>query len=103
MPASFTKQPYEAFGIEGDFVNVLDTGETIVLGSSSVTAVDNADNDKSSVVLNQATVAVADLTKLRVQCQAGVESESPYKVTFRILTSDSNKYEIDVNMKVKEI
>lgn len=102
MAASFTKQPYEAFGIDGDFVNVLETGETLILGSSSVTAQDKDGNDMTNTVLDQSTIAV-DGTKLKIRCQAGIPAESPYKITFRTVTSLDNQFEVDVNMKVKEI
>lgn len=97
----FTKQPYEEFYIAGCFSNVLETGETLVLAESTVTAQDNNETDKSSDVLDQATISVID-SKLQIRCKAGIESESPYKLTFRVTTSTGNKWEIDVKMNVDE-
>ena len=98
---TFTKQPYEAFGISADLVNVLETGETIVAGSSTVTAVDKDGNPATSEVLNTGSKAV-DGSKLVIQCQDGTEDKSPYKITFRMVTDSGNQYEVDVKMKIKE-
>jgi hypothetical protein len=99
---SFTKQPSEEFYIAGGFTNVLQTGETIVEGSSTVTAVDTSDDsDASTIVLEQATKTV-DGVYLKMQCKAG-ENNGKYKITFRASTSDGNLFEVDVLMRVKEI
>lgn len=100
-PESFTKQPAEAFTIAGDFVNVLETGETIVIGSSTVTALDVDEVDSTSIVLDGA--ASVDTTRLKQKVQAGVEANSPYKITFLAVTSLGNAFEIDVFMEVEEI
>ena len=98
----FRKQPYEEFYIAGCYSNVLETGETLVIGGSIVTAVDTDGNDKSSDVLDQATISVVD-SKLQIRCKAGIESESPYQITFKTTTSTGNKWEIDVKMDVDEV
>lgn len=102
MAEVFKKQSYEKFGVEGDFSKVLATGETLVLGSSVVIAEDKDGNDMSTTVLNQASLSVVG-AKLVIQCKAGVATESPYKITFRTVTSANNQFEVDARMKVKEI
>ncbi|MHA2065073.1 MAG: hypothetical protein ACXABY_11920 [Candidatus Thorarchaeota archaeon] len=98
----FTKQPYEDFFIDANFEDVIDTdAENIVLGSSSVTAV-NISGDEDVTVFDDATLVVQSLTKLAVRIKAGIEAKSPYKFTFKIVTSLNNKWEKDVFMKVEE-
>jgi len=106
---SFSKQPYEAFVIYGDIVDVQLAGEAIAIGNSSVVAEDKDGNDVSTVVLDQSTIAVGDSPDggtsniLQIQCRAGVGTESPYKVSFKMETDQNNKWEVDVKMKVKEL
>ena len=97
---NFKKQPYEEFLIAGDYVNVLNSGETLVLGSSSAAASDSAGNDQTSVVLDVSTLAVSG-SQLKVKVRAGVTGET-YKITFKTTTSLGYKWEIDVNMRVIE-
>ena len=103
----FTKQTYEEFYIAGDFSededgnDILDSGETIVLASSTVAAEDKDGTDVSSTVLDQSTKTV-DGSQLKMLCKAGAEASSPYKITFKAVTSSGNKYEIDVRMNIEE-
>ncbi|MEA1998777.1 MAG: hypothetical protein U9N61_05580 [Euryarchaeota archaeon] len=101
---TFTKQSYEVFWISASFANDLGDSEAIVLASSTVTAIDANGDDVTSTVLVSGTISVSDQT-LRIQVQAGSESLSPYKITFRITTNASpvNKWEHDVRMKIKEL
>ena len=103
----FTKQSYEEFYVAGDFSedkdgnDLLASGETIVLGSSVVAAEDEDGTDVSSIVLDQLTKTVSG-SQLKILCKAGAAASSPYKITFRIVTSLGNKYEIDVRMVIEE-
>ena len=101
---NFTKQPYEVFWISASFVNDLGSSEAIVIGSSAVTAMDSAGVDVTSSIIVSGTESVLGQT-LRAQIQAGLETLSPYKITFRITTDavPVNKWEKDVAMKVKEL
>ena len=98
----FSKQPYEEFVIAGDFADVLETGETLDLSSSSVSATDKDGNDVSLTILEQATVVIEG-SQLKVRCMAGESDLSPYKVTFRTSTNLTNKWEIDIKLQVKEL
>lgn len=108
----FTKQNYEEFFIAGDFVDVITTtGETLTLGSCTVEAIDKAGNDVADVVLEQATKKLDDSpdsatgftdNMLAIRCRAGEQAKSPYKITFKGVTSELNKWEVDINMKIKE-
>jgi hypothetical protein len=99
----FYKQPGEKFFIDGNFEDVLTTGEEIVLNSSTVTAVDSQGEDATDDVLFANTKTIQDNTKLAIRCQAGAEASSPYKITFTISTDLDNVWEIDVQMRVEEI
>ena len=106
---SFTKQNYEQFFIAGDLVNVLETGESIVLADTTITAINSDGDDATTEVLQPATKALDDspnggtnnMVKIRVQ--EGAEADSFYKITFRIPTDQDNKWEIDIKMKIKEL
>ena len=97
----FTKQPYEEFVISGDFVNVLVGTESIIAGSSDITAIDTStEQDSTTEVVDIATKTVSG-SQLRVRCQAGDDGED-HKITFRVKTTQDNKFEIDVLMHVVE-
>jgi len=107
---SFEKQNYESFFIAADLVDVLETGEIIDLGSTTIVAVkEDGTTDATNIVLQPLTKTLDDspdggsnnMVKIRVQ--AGVEADSPYKITFKIPTSLNNKWEVDVKLKIKEL
>ena len=99
----FEKRPYESCFLAANFANVMDTSvETIVLGSSSVVALDSA-GDVDNTVLNIGTLAIEDITKLKVRILAGVEALSPYSYIFKIITSQNNKWEKDIQMSVEDL
>jgi len=100
----FEKQSYEEFPIAADFVNVMDSSESLTLSSCAVEAEDKDGSDVSSTVLDQTTLKV-DGTQLKIVCKAGSESKSPYKITFKGVTDATppNKWEVDVRMEVEEI
>jgi len=104
-----TKQNYEAFFIAGSILNNQEADEVVELASSSVTAEDKDGTDKSTEILVQASKKLADDPNgsysdnaLAIQCKAGIEGESMYKVTFYMETNKGNKWEVDMNIKVKE-
>ena len=103
IPGRFTKQPYEEFYWGADFSDVLDTdNESIVLGSSSITAVDISGTTDITVYYSGTLVVVSN-TLLAVRVKAGEEGLSPYKLTYKIETTAGNKYEKDVLMTVEEV
>lgn len=93
----FEKEPWESYLISGDFQNVIeDSGESIVLGSSTVTAVDKDGTDASADILDGAPSTLGDYLTIRVK--EGTLANSPYEITFRITTTLGNKWEMDVEM-----
>ena len=103
IPGRFTKQPYEEFYWGADFSDVLDTdNESILLGSSSISAMDVVGTADTSVYY-AASLAVINNTLLGVRVKAGEEGLSPYKLTYKIETTAGNKYEKDVLMTVEEV
>lgn len=98
---SFEKQPWEEFTIAGDFTNFVLSGEEAQLTGSSVAAEDCDGVDATDDVLYASGMAV-DGTKLTVKVKAGVEAKSPYKITFKINTTENRKFEVDVHMHIKE-
>lgn len=96
------KQPDESFPVYGDFVDVLATGETLVIGSCSVTVVDVNGDDATATMVQG--LSVQDTTKLKTTLKkAGVEANSPYKGTFNAITSNGNEYEIDFKVRVIDL
>jgi len=105
----FTKQNSETFFISVDFTDVLETDETIVVGSCTVVAKDVAGADTSSGVLAAGSIAVGDAADgttdgvLKIKVKAGTEALSPYKITFTAVTSLNNTWEKDIEMCVVEL
>jgi hypothetical protein len=97
----FTKQPYEEFTVSSDFSRNFLAGETI--SNQAVVATDGAGTDVTATVTNQASVGNDGASKVSVLVKAGTESGSPYKLTFRCVTSLGHKWEHDVQMRVVEL
>jgi len=93
------KQSYEEFTVQVSFALNLASGESIV--SSTVTAVDKAGTDVSSTITDQTTV-VQTSNAVSLKVRAGSASMSPYKLTFRCVTSAGHKWEHDITMRVRE-
>ena len=106
---SFKKQNYEEFLVAGDCVDVLDTGEELILAGSEVIAYDSEGTVVSGDVLIAPTMALGDSpdggtnNMLQIRCKDGLEANSPYKITFRMITDQGNRWEVDVRMKIKEL
>lgn len=97
----FEKQPSEVFFIDTDFTPVLGTGESIVGGSSSASAVTRAGVDATATILEVSTFTVVG-NKLFIQVKAGVAINSPYKITMKGGSDQTNVWEKDIQMTVKE-
>jgi len=108
------KQSYEEYFIHGDFSDVMESGEIIQDATWSVTAedagvVDDEGNyttppeDATDTVTDQGSI-YADEKKLYVRIKGGSEDEgkSPYHITFKVVTSLGNKWEVDGQIKIKE-
>ena len=98
----FTKQNSETFFISADYSDVLETGETIIVGSSTVVAEDVAGVVATADVLTGGSIAVSGDT-LKIKVKEGTEALSPYKITFKAVTSLGNTWEKDVSMEIVEL
>lgn len=96
------KQNYERYVVGCNYDKVLGSAENIELLSSFVEAVDKNGNDMSTVVIEQATFAV-DGTRLKFRLREGIETESPYKITAKAETDLGNRFEVDFEMRIKEL
>lgn len=97
----FEKQPYEEFTVSTDFSRNMSAGETVV--SQAVSCTDKNGADVSATVTIQGTVTNDGAARVAVLVRAGSEVASPYKLTFRIVTSTGHKWEHDIQMRVVEI
>ncbi len=104
----FEKYSYEEFTICAQFHRNIELTDSIVLGSSSVSAVDSDGTDATGIVLTVGTFAVIDSkvvgtnNALTVWVKAGVIAESAYTIIFKVVTTDGNKFRKVVKMKIKE-
>ena len=96
-----TKQSFEAYFIHGDFSAVMESPETIVLGTSTATATDNTNTPDESVI--DTPSIYVDEFKYYVRIKDGTEAKSPYKITLRVTTSTGNKWEVEGLLVIKEI
>jgi len=96
---TFHKQIYEEFEITGDFSNVMTTDETLE-AASDVEACDKDDADAAAEILGATDIQAQSI---KVIVKSGTEIKSPYKITFKAVTSSGNKWELDVKMALKEI
>lgn len=95
------KQPWESFVPYVEFGDNMTASETITIGASSATITDVDGTDCTSSMIS--SIQVIDRTKLAARLSGGTESKSPYKITFRITTSDLNKWEKDVQVRVIDL
>jgi hypothetical protein len=95
------KQPWESFVPYADFGDNMTASETISIGDSSATITDVDGVDQTASMLS--SIQVLDRTKLAARLSGGTESGSPYKITFRVKTSNSNKWEKDVQVRVIDL
>jgi hypothetical protein len=97
----FEKQPYEAFTISNDFIK--NFGKREVISTQTVSAVNSSGVDATSTVTNQGTVANNGRSKVSVVVRAGTPDDSPYKLTFKCVTSNGHQWEKDILMIVEEL
>lgn len=107
---SIEKQPYEEFFISGSILWVQTDTETISPIPSTVVAEDVNEADVSATFLEQATKILGNDPKgsytdnqLAMRIRGGEAALSPYKVTFRMETTEGNKWEVDRFVNVAEI
>ena len=104
----FEKQPSEKIMIWASAVNNMSSTEKLVLGSCSVSAVDEDGTDVTSTLVDQSTLQLGDHPDkggtnniLGVMVRNG-ESGKRYKVTFQLATDLGQVFEVDVVVYVKD-
>lgn len=107
---SFEKQTWESWPVWGSILNVQNATETVVSATSYAKAMDKDGIDVSSTFLDQSSKTLGDDpdgsysdNMLGMKCQGGSLLKSPYYITFYMVTSEGNKYEVDVKVKIKRI
>ena len=100
--ASFQKTSWESWVVAANFADDLVDGETIVLATSDVSATDKTGANATTGVLDQSGKAVSG-TYLQIRVVAGTEALSVYNIKFKAVTSLGNNYELNVEMKIKNI
>ena len=107
---SFTKQIYEKFPIAGDFSNVMERGETIVLTGdpgddvSEVSVLDADGVDATASIIVTSSLEADDTNHYLIcKVQGGEVAKSPYTITMQAVTSEENYWELDFKMYVKEV
>jgi len=101
--SQLVKQSRETFSIYGGITNVAATDEQIIIGTSSVVCKDNNGDDAAALLSGSPSVS-SDGLKLyqRIAASQGTEALSPYVLTFLMGTDDSNVYEKDVFLYIKD-
>lgn len=108
------KQSWEAFYIAGSILPWQEDGSTEVveLATSTVIAEDVDGTDVSVTFLVQGTKVLSsdpdgdftnNMLSIRLAGDGGLEADSPFKVTFKMITDEGNQFEVDVMVYVKEI
>jgi len=106
-----TKQSWEEYPIAGSILNVQkDENEKVVLATSVIEAIDKEGEDALATVIDMPTKTLDDDpdgtyidNMLSVRCKGGTEAGSPYIVTFKMTTSEGNKWEVDMKLVIKEV
>lgn len=99
VQGAIPKQPAETFPIWIDFKNRLPVPEAIS-GTPTVTSRNLATQvDSTGVVLTGTPVVTGSVVTVR--CQAGTSGDN-HRVQFRIVTTLSNTYEEELDLKIKE-
>lgn len=89
---SFKKQAYESFTIEADFSSNMEEGETV----SEITAVAITNKGEEAAVVNSAAPKGQAATARVSEGEPGAS----YIITFKAVTSNGNKWELDIKMNV---
>lgn len=101
---ALSKQPGEKFYIEMDFSKNFTSGETVNIGSSSVTVIDKDGVDKSTDIIDAGTLAASSTNNgLIARIKGGLVTAEPYKITFVLTTSAGNVWEDDISLGIREV
>ena len=99
LPAFGNKQSYEAYFIAFDFFKVIPSGDTI--STAEVVVLDPEGVDVTIILTDSAKLNISGL-QVDVFIQNG-ESGKIYKITCRIVTDKTEKYEMDASITVIDI
>ena len=98
-----TKQPYESYEIYADFEKNMGIGETI--SSHDISVVDVSGVDATATIIETDSEIIGtgyDFAKIYVRIKGGTEAGSPYKITFKVVTSADDKFEKDGNIIIDD-
>jgi hypothetical protein len=91
------KQPYEEFNVTVDFSNVLSDSETLSTATVAIT-LQGTNSDQSDTMAGTPSI-VGDTVVCLIK--AGADG-SKYNASYRVVTSESQKFEADVLVLVVE-
>ena len=117
------KQSYEEFYVWGNFArpepNEVGLGDGENLDATAISDPPNSPDGGAGVYYNHVVAVDADGNdapqiledesllidgqKLGIRVKDGISDESPYKLTFRSVAEDGQRFEIDVKVKIKNI
>lgn len=95
------KQPWEYLPITMDFAENMGDGESIILGSSSVTAINTETEEDETSNLIVDDLSIIDSTTMKVTIFGGISGKN-YKASFKAFISTSKKLEEDLIFDVKD-
>lgn len=96
---STIKQPDETFPIAVDFTAALDTGETLTSATVTARIRSTGDDATATLLTGSPTVSTTIVTQ---QLAADGQSGTQYIVQFHAVTNNSNEYEDEVIVLVRE-
>ena len=99
MEAFDPKQPYEAYYVDFDFVNVLVDDDTI--STATISAVDE-DSADATATITDVTKQDIDSPKVYVWVRAGTTGKT-YTITCKIVCTSGEKYELEGTLAVTEL
>lgn len=102
--SQLVKQSRETFSIYGGITNVAQTGEQIISHASTEVECKDVNGDDASDLLQGSPSISSDGLKLyqRIKASEGTEALSPYCFTFLMWTNQSNLFEKDVFLFIKD-
>lgn len=100
MADKLIKQPFEAHTLEVDFSGKLDADDSLIVGNSTVTALDSNGDDVSASIVEAGSLAVSGLS-LFARVKGGTDG-AKYKITFRTTSNKGEKVEHDIDLIIRE-
>ena len=103
--SQLVKQTRETFSIYGGIANVAATAEEIIAHADTEVLCEDKDGADVAATLLQGSPSIATSglrLYQRIKAAGGSEAQSPYKVTFLMWTNQSNLYEKDVFLYIKD-